>query len=90
MQTKEEITKKIIDVLEKVGIVDENTPKSSVTEKTHLINDLGLDSLDLVEVVMGCETEFGISIPDDQAAGIKTIGEMTDQIFLCIAESTDA
>jgi acyl carrier protein len=57
-------------IVDKLG-VDENevTPEASFT------NDLGADSLDTVELIMEFEKEFGISIPDDQAENIKTVGE---------------
>lgn len=60
--------KKII--VEKLG-VDENevTPEASFT------NDLGADSLDTVELIMEFEKEFNLSIPDEQAEQIQTVGQ---------------
>ncbi len=57
-------------IMDKLG-VEENqiTPKASFT------NDLGADSLDIVELVMGFESEFDISIPDDDAEKITTVGD---------------
>lgn len=46
-----------------------------ITEKAHFIDDLGADSLDLVELVMVFEEEFEIDIPDDQAEKIATVGD---------------
>ena len=46
-----------------------------ISEDTHFINDLGGDSLDLVELVMCIETEFGIEISDDNAENINTYGD---------------
>ena len=43
--------------------------------ESHLQNDLGADSLDTVELVMEFEKEFGVSIPDDEAEKIQTVGE---------------
>ena len=48
---------------------DEIKPASS------FIEDLGADSLDIVELVMALEEEFGISIPDEEAENIKTVGD---------------
>ena len=48
---------------------------ASITENTNLREDLGADSLDLVEIVMEMEEQFGISIPDSDIKKIKTIGE---------------
>jgi len=60
--------KKII--IDKLG-VDE----SEVTPEATFTNDLGADSLDTVELIMEFEKEFNISIPDEQAENIKTVGE---------------
>ncbi|MCH8330042.1 MAG: acyl carrier protein [Bacteroidetes bacterium] len=62
-----QVTKIIID---KLG-VDE----SEVTPEASFTNDLGADSLDTVELIMEFEKEFNISIPDDQAENITTVGE---------------
>ena len=63
-----EKVKKII--VDKLG-VDE----SEVTEEASFTNDLGADSLDTVELIMEFEKEFNISIPDDQAENIATVGQ---------------
>lgn len=57
-------------IVEKLG-VDE----AEVTESASFTNDLGADSLDTVELIMEFEKEFGLSIPDDQAEKISTVGE---------------
>ena len=49
--------------------------KDKVKDETSFINDLGADSLDIVELVMEFEEEFGMSIPDDQAENITTVGQ---------------
>lgn len=54
--------------------------KETVTRKTAFIEDIGADSLDIVELVMELEEEFDIQIPDDQAEKIKTVGEAVDYI----------
>jgi acyl carrier protein len=56
-------------IVEKLG-VDE----SEVTPEASFTNDLGADSLDTVELIMEFEKEFDISIPDDQAEQIQTVG----------------
>ena len=60
--------KKII--VDKLG-VDE----SEVTPEASFTNDLGADSLDTVELIMEFEKEFNISIPDEQAENISTVGQ---------------
>src|SRR5580698_3109350 len=54
--------------------------KETVTRNTAFIEDIGADSLDIVELVMELEEEFDIQIPDDQAEKIKTVGEAIDYI----------
>ena len=54
--------------------------KEQVTRQTAFVEDIGADSLDIVELVMGLEEEFGVNIPDDQAEKIKTVGEAIDYI----------
>lgn len=56
-------------------------PQTEIEDDTSICNDLGADSLDLVELAMNCEDEFGIEIFDDAARGIKTIGGLIDLIF---------
>nr|GEV79401.1 acyl carrier protein 2, mitochondrial-like [Tanacetum cinerariifolium] len=51
-----------------------------VTPSAHFQNDLGLDSLDTVEVVMALEEEFGFEIPDNEADKISTISHAVDFI----------
>jgi acyl carrier protein len=52
-----------------------NAEKDKVKPETHFVNDLGADSLDVVELVMELEEEFDINIPDDAAEKIQTIGQ---------------
>jgi acyl carrier protein len=48
-----------------------------ITEETDIVGDLGADSLDLVEMIMMLEEEFGIVITDESIYGYKTVGEIT-------------
>lgn len=65
-----------------IEIVCENlaVSKEQVSRKTAFIEDIGADSLDIVELIMELEEEFEITIPDDQAEKIKTVGEAVDYI----------
>ena len=60
--------KKII--VEHLGVETEK-----VTDNAHFIDDLGSDSLDIVELVMAFEEEFSVEIPDEAAEGIQTVGD---------------
>lgn len=57
-------------IVDKLGVEE-----TEVTETASFTNDLGADSLDTVELIMEFEKEFGISIPDDQAEKIGTVGD---------------
>ena len=65
-----------------IEIVCENlgVNKEQVNRSTSFIEDVGADSLDIVELIMELEEEFEITIPDDQAEKIKTVGEAIDYI----------
>ncbi len=60
--------------------------KETVKRETAFIEDIGADSLDIVELVMELEEEFDIQIPDDQAEKIKTVGEAIDYIEKALKE----
>lgn len=65
------VADKVTDIVcDQLGV-----PREKVTPETSFINDLGADSLDTVELVMELEEEFDISIPDDDAEKIQTVGE---------------
>ncbi|CAO2832592.1 unnamed protein product [Amaranthus hypochondriacus] len=66
---KSEVTDRVINVVKNFQKVD----PSKVTPKAHFQNDLGLDSLDSVEVVMALEEEFCFEIPDNEADKINSI-----------------
>lgn len=52
----------------------------SITEETNIVDDLGADSLDVVELIMSVEDEFGLSIPDEDAAELTTVGKLIEYI----------
>ena len=57
-------------IVEKLGVNE-----TEVTPEATFAQDLGADSLDTVELIMEFEKEFGITVPDDKAEGIKTVGD---------------
>ncbi len=57
-------------IVDKLGVED-----SQITPEASFTNDLGADSLDIVELVMGFESTFQISIPDEDAEKIGTVGD---------------
>ena len=54
--------------------------KSKVKLESNIIEDLGADSLDVIEMLMTLEDEFGITIPDDKINQIKTVGQIVELI----------
>ena len=52
----------------------------SITLETNLFDDLGADSLDVVELIMSLEDEFGVSISDEDAAQLYTVGRIVDYL----------
>ncbi|HEY3374010.1 MAG TPA: acyl carrier protein [Candidatus Aquicultor sp.] len=54
--------------------------EDEIKQKSAFVNDLGLDSLDIVEVVMAMEEEFNIEIPDEDAEGIATVEDAIEYI----------
>lgn len=72
----EEIFAKVKDVIVDQLSVDDD----DVTPEASFFDDLGADSLDIVELVMALEETFGISIPDEEAESIKTVGDAADYI----------
>ena len=70
------IENRVIEIIcEQMGV-----DKSEVAKDTSFINDLNADSLDTVELVMEFEDEFDMSIPDEEAEKIQTVGAAVDYI----------
>ena len=62
-------------------IVDQlSVDADEVTLEASFVEDLGADSLDVVELIMGLETEFDIEIPDEDAEKISTVGDAVEYI----------
>ena len=53
-----------------------NKSVDEITEEKEVVKDLGADSLDVVEMLMSLEEEFGITVPEEDAVNIKTVGDI--------------
>jgi len=78
--TIEERVMKIVS--ESLGVGQEQ-----INRESHFVNDLGADSLDQAELVMALEDEFDISIPEEVASQIQTVGQAIDHIQEAVAEA---
>jgi acyl carrier protein len=70
-------------VAEQMGVAE-----AEITRDTSFVNDLNADSLDTVELVMEFEDEFEMSIPDEEAEKIQTVGMAIDYIIAHLNSST--
>lgn len=68
-------------VIEQLGVED-----SEIKESAHIQEDLGADSLDVVELIMAIEEEFEVEIPDEDAETLTTFGALTEYVSSKLAE----
>lgn len=74
--TSPEIEDKVFTIVSEQMAIN----KAEITRETSFVNDLNADSLDIVELVMEFEDNFEMSIPDEEAEKIKTVGQAIDYI----------
>jgi len=74
--TSTEIEDKVFSIVSEQMAIN----KAEITRETSFVNDLNADSLDIVELVMEFEDNFEMSIPDEEAEKIKTVGQAIDYI----------
>ena len=74
--SRDEVFERVKDVLSERLSVEE----ADITEEANFQEDLDADSLDLVEMIMELEDQFGIKIPDDDAQKIQTVGQAVDYV----------
>jgi acyl carrier protein len=65
-----------IDNLTKIIAIQMGVDASTITAETEIVNDLGADSLDVAELFMGIEEEFGLLLTEEMTADIITVGEL--------------
>ncbi|MGW5648285.1 acyl carrier protein [Saccharopolyspora sp. NPDC003752] len=74
--SNEEITTGLAAIVEEVAGVD----AADVTVDKSFVDDLDIDSLSMVEIAVQAEDKFGVKIPDDELANLKTVGDAVDYI----------
>ncbi len=83
MHTEEQVFDKVAGIVSEQMGVD----KSEIKKETSFVNDLNADSLDTVELVMEFEDEFDMSIPDEDAEKIQTVGAAVEFIMSVASKS---
>ena len=74
--SSEEVFDKVKEIIvEQLGVAE-----NAVTEEASFIDDLGADSLDIVELIMALEEEFDLEIPDGDAEKVVTVGDVVEYI----------
>ncbi len=76
MLSTEEIRTRLADIINDVAGVDQN----DVQLDKNFMDDLDVDSLSMVEIIYACEEKFGVSIPDEDAKELKTVGDAVTYI----------
>ena len=66
----------VFEKVQKIIAEGLNVSLDKITMETHLVDDLGADSLDAVELIMALEDEFGVTVSDDDAQSIRTVGDI--------------
>ncbi|MBX3110986.1 MAG: acyl carrier protein [Fimbriimonadaceae bacterium] len=70
----------VFEKVKKIVCEELGVQESEVKAESSFTEDLGADSLDIVELVMAVEAQFSIDVPDDDAANIKTVGDVVAYI----------
>ena len=70
----------VFDRIKEALVSQFDVDPEKITRETDVINDLGADSLDLVELIMTLEDEYGVSVTDESVYEHKTVGEIADFI----------
>lgn len=70
----------LMDQVKKIIVEQLGVDESQVTPDAHFIDDLGADSLDTVELILSFEETFNISIPDEEAENLETVGKALEYL----------
>jgi len=83
LKSKEEIMKEKTELFEKIKevILEKTCTENEITLESEIKDDLGLDSLDKVELLMECEVQFKINIEDEEYEEIETVNDLLENIY---------
>jgi len=84
--TQEELIAGIAEIIEEVTGID----PSEVTIEKSFVDDLDIDSLSLVEIAVQIEDKYGVKVPDEDLAGLRTVGDAVGYIQKLEAENPEA
>lgn len=70
----------VVDLVKELISKQLGKPIEDITEDKEIVKDLGADSLDVVEMLMSLESEFDITVPEEDAVNIKTVGDIVKLI----------
>lgn len=70
----------VVDKVKELISKQLNRPIEEITDDKEIVKDLGADSLDVVEMLMSLEEEFDITVPEEDAVNIKTVGDIVKLI----------
>lgn len=71
---------KVLDEVKEIIRNQLNLDKDAITLESEIIKDLGADSLDIIEMIMSFEDKYGITVPEDVSAQLKTVGDVVNLI----------
>ncbi|HDR00375.1 MAG TPA: acyl carrier protein [candidate division WOR-3 bacterium] len=80
----------LIDDVKNIIVEQLHVTPEKVTDTANFVDDLGADSLDIVELVMAFEEKFGIEIPDDDSQQLLTVGKAVEYLEKKLAEKGDS
>ncbi|AQA24349.1 meromycolate extension acyl carrier protein [Rhodococcus sp. MTM3W5.2] len=86
MATQEELVSGIAEIIEEVTGIE----PSEVTIEKSFVDDLDIDSLSMVEIAVQTEDKYGVKIPDEDLAGLRTVGDAVDYIQKLAAQDSEA
>ena len=70
----------MLDQIKEILATSLSIDADSITEASSFSEDLGIDSLDIVELLMTLEDKYGVIVPDDEVTNLKTIGDIAEYI----------